>query len=89
MDDTINFKFYFQSSSEAIADMKKKRERWKYKNWNISRSFLDEIKSIFHNYLRTIFLLKKKKNQKWQTQALSYLLPKSTGSEAIIYQGLT
>ena len=24
MDDTINFKFYFQSSSEAIADMKKK-----------------------------------------------------------------
>ena len=34
-DDVINFKIYLQSSSKAMADKEKNRERWEYKNLNI------------------------------------------------------
>ena len=39
-----------------MADRGKKGGRRKYKNLNLANeeSFLDEIKSIFHNYLRAI-----------------------------------
>ena len=37
INDIINFKIYFGSSSKAMADREKKRGRWKYKNLNISR----------------------------------------------------
>ena len=36
-----------------MADGRGERERWKYKNLNISeneKSFLDEIKNIFHSF---------------------------------------
>ena len=49
----INFKIYFGSSSKAMDDREKKRGRWKYQKLNIYRakkSFLDEIKNIFHNF---------------------------------------
>ena len=50
----IKFKIYLGSSSQAMADRKKKSGRWKYKNLNILRtkSFLDEIKNIFHSFWR-------------------------------------
>ena len=32
VDEVINFKIYLQSTSRAMADMAKKRGRWKYKN---------------------------------------------------------
>ena len=37
-----------------MADREKKRGRQRYKNLNISRknSFLDEMKSIFHSFLK-------------------------------------
>ena len=33
----MNFKIYLGSSSKAMADREKKRERWKHKKLNISR----------------------------------------------------
>ena len=48
----LNFEIYLLSTSKAMADREKKRGRWKYRNLNISRmkSFIDEIKSIFHSF---------------------------------------
>ena len=46
-----------------MADREKKRGGGKYENLNISRtkkSFLDEIKSIFHSFQRAIILCKNK-----------------------------
>ena len=37
VNDIINFKIYLGASSKAMADREKKRGRWKYKNFNISR----------------------------------------------------
>ena len=45
---------YLRSSSKAMAAKEKKRGRLKNKTLNASRWKIDEIKSIFHNYLRTI-----------------------------------
>ena len=41
-------------NAKAMADREKKRGRQRYKNLNISRkkSFLDEIKCIFHSFLK-------------------------------------
>ena len=36
--DVTNFKIYLGSSSKLLADMEKKRWRWKYKDLNISRT---------------------------------------------------
>ena len=48
----MHFKIYLRSTSKAMVDRGGgERERWKYKNLNISRTkraFLDEIKKIFH-----------------------------------------
>ena len=33
---------------------REKEGRWKYKNLSVLRSFLDEIESIFYNYLRAM-----------------------------------
>ena len=57
--DVINFKIYLQSSSKATADREKKRGEDKTEIQNCEylkneKSFLDEIRIIFHNYLRTI-----------------------------------
>ena len=38
VDDTINFKIYLASTSKVMADGKKTRGRWKYKNLNIFRT---------------------------------------------------
>ena len=38
LDDVINFKIYFGSTSKAMADGKKKRGRPKNINWNILRT---------------------------------------------------
>ena len=46
----IYLKICLQSTSIAMTDKGKKRERWKYKTQNISRtkkSILDEIKNFF------------------------------------------
>ena len=45
-DDAINFKIYLESTSKAMAEREKKRGRRKYKK----KSFLDEIKNIFHSF---------------------------------------
>ena len=37
MDDVVNFKVYLHSSSKAMVDRQKKREKQKCKNLNISR----------------------------------------------------
>ena len=53
VDDVINFKIYLRTACKAMADREKKRGRWKYKNFNISRTkraFLDEMTSIFHSF---------------------------------------
>ena len=58
-DDIINFKIFPQPSSKAMPDWEKrkimiqKREYIKKK-----KSFLNQIKSNFHNYLRDIIWLK-------------------------------
>ena len=36
--EVINFKIYLGSSSKAMVDRNKKRERWKYKNLNNLRT---------------------------------------------------
>ena len=36
-DDVMNLKIFLGSTSKAMADREKKRERQKYKNWSISR----------------------------------------------------
>ena len=59
IDDVINFKIYFQSSSPAMTD-RGKNGRGKYKNLNILRTkkVLDEIKKFF---FKAIHLMKKKR----------------------------
>ena len=55
-DDVKNVKIYLRSSSKAMTD-KEKDEKTEIQNFEyleIKDSFLDEIKSIFHNYLRNI-----------------------------------
>ena len=52
IDDVINFKIYLPSISEAMADRGKRRRRWKYKKSEFlenKKSFLDEIKNVFHS----------------------------------------
>ena len=57
-----------------MADREKKGGRRKYKNLNLANeeSFLDEIKSIFHNYLRAIIWWK---YENYRTQALILRAP--------------
>ena len=53
----INLKIYRGSSSKAMADREKKRRRWKYKKFEYlknEKTFLDEIKNIFHSSWRAI-----------------------------------
>ena len=65
MDDVINFEIYLPSSSKAMADRSKIGEDGSKKSW-ISRerknksekTFLHEIKNIFHNYLKGYHLVK-------------------------------
>ena len=55
--DVINFKMYLQTTLKAMADREKKRGRkiQKYEYLENEKSFLDEIKSIFHSFLKAIF----------------------------------
>ena len=50
--DVINFKIYLQTTLKAMADREKKRGRkiQKYEYLENEKSFLDEIKSIFHSF---------------------------------------
>ena len=52
VDDVINFKTYLQSTSIAMADGKKegKTEIQKLEYLENEKSFLDEIKNIFHSF---------------------------------------
>ena len=53
----LNFKIDLGSSSKAMADREKKRRRWKYKKFEYlknEKTFLDEIKNIFHSSWRAI-----------------------------------
>ena len=64
--DTINFKIFPGSTSKAIADGEKK---WKAKTQKIEylenkKSFLDEIKNIFHRFLKGYRLVKNKNLRK-------------------------
>ena len=54
--DVINFKIYLQATLKAMADSKKKRGRkiQKYEYLENEKSFLDEIKSVFHSFLKAI-----------------------------------
>ena len=54
--DIINFKIYLQTTLKAMADREKKRGRQilKYEYLENEKSFLDEIKSIFHSFLKAI-----------------------------------
>ena len=56
IDEVIDFKIYLRSASEAMADREKegKTEIQKLEYLEKEKSFLDEIKSIYHNYLRAI-----------------------------------
>ena len=59
----MNFKIDLWSSSKAMDDRKKKREGQKYKKFEYlknEKSFLDETKSIFHNFWRAIIWWKNK-----------------------------
>ena len=62
-----------------MTDREKKRGRWKYKNLNLKneKNFLDEIKSIFYNYLRAIFNFRfysrKSKSQQKLVKEITYL----------------
>ena len=50
----LNFKIYLHSSPKQWPREKGIRESQKYNNLSISKNeknFLDEVKSIFHNYL--------------------------------------
>ena len=44
----MNFKIYFGSSSNAMDYKEKKREILKFQYLENEKSFLDEIKNIFH-----------------------------------------
>ena len=53
---TSSSKIYLQSSSKAMVDREKKgkMEIHKFEYLENEKSFLDEIKSVFHNYLKVI-----------------------------------
>ena len=57
------FKIYLPSSSKAMANIEKRGEDRNTKFWISQewKSFLDETKNFFHNYLRAIILWKKEK----------------------------
>ena len=57
------FKIYLPSSSKAMANIEKRGEDRNTKFWISQewKSFLDETKKIFHNYLRAIILWKNEK----------------------------
>ena len=69
MDDITNFKSYIQSSSKAIPTKNKREEDRNTKIWisQEKKSLLDEIKSIFHNYLRAMLWF----GQKWKKEGTS------------------
>ena len=46
----MNFNIHLGSSSKAMADKEKKRGKWKYKNLEHEKGFLDEIKNVFHSF---------------------------------------
>ena len=49
----MNFKIYLGSSSKAMADREKTRGRWEHKKIKYlenEKSFLDEIRNIFHSF---------------------------------------
>ena len=55
-----------------MADRETKRGRWKYKNLDNEKSFLDEIKNIFYSFLKGYHLVKNKnlmKNSRHQLSA--------------------
>ena len=57
IDDFINFNIYISSPSKAIAVKEKKEgkiEIQKFKYLENEKSFIDEIKSIFHNFSMAI-----------------------------------
>ena len=58
--DIINFKIYLWSSSKAMAGFEE-AETQKFEYLENKKSFLDEIKSIFHNYICAIIWWKIKK----------------------------
>ena len=70
MDDITNFKSYIQSSSKAIPTKNKREEDRNTKIWisQEKKSLLDEIKSIFHNYLRAMLWFGQKK---WKKEGTS------------------
>ena len=59
----LNFKIYLWSSSKTMTDREKKVkvEIQKFEHLENEKSFLDEIKGIFHNYLRAIVWWKHEK----------------------------
>ena len=56
-----NFKIYLRSSFQTMADREKEGKTGiqKFEYLKNEKNFLDEIKSILHNYLRAIIWLKK------------------------------
>ena len=52
VDNAINFKIYFGSSSQGMADREKegKVEIQKFEYLENEKSFLEEIKNIFHSF---------------------------------------
>ena len=56
IDDIINLKIYLGSSSKAMADGEKRgrMEIQKFEYLENKKSFLDEIKTIFHSFGRAI-----------------------------------
>ena len=62
VDEIASFEIYLRSTSKAIAEREKKRGRGKDKNEYLEneKSFLDEIKSIFHSFWRAIIWWKNK-----------------------------
>ena len=59
---SLTSKFIFDHPLKQWSNGKKegKKEIKKIKNFEKEKCFLDEIKSIFHNYLKTIIWWKKK-----------------------------
>ena len=57
----LSFKIYLQATSNAMADRKKKETKMeiqKFKYLQNEKTFLPEIKNIFHSFLRAIIWLK-------------------------------
>ena len=51
--DDVNFKIFFESNSKLMADREKKEGKTKiqkFKYLKNEKSFLDEIKNIFHSF---------------------------------------